>query len=74
MTRRRHRDRLGLSDVGLAVDAVVAGARADLLRLNVVVISALVLVADLLDAAGLDVGESGSVAVVGVDACGAKTC
>lgn len=57
------------SDVGLAVDASVAGAGADLLRLDVVVVSAGVLVADGLDTADVDVGESGSVAEVGVDTC-----
>lgn len=56
-----------LRDVGLAVDASIARARAHLLRLNIVVVGAGVFVADLLDAAGLDVGEGGGVAVVGVD-------
>jgi len=63
------RKRLGLGNVRLAVAASITRARADLLGLNVVVISAGVLVADFLDAADFDVGESGSVAVVGVDAC-----
>lgn len=65
---RGHKSNLLLGDVGLAVDASVTRARADLLRLNIVVISASVLVADGLDTAGLDVGESGSVAQVRVDA------
>jgi hypothetical protein len=64
-----NRNHLSASDVGLAVDASIAGARADLLRLNIVVVSAGVLVADVLDAADVDFGESGSVAVVGVDPC-----
>lgn len=57
------------SDVGLAVDASVAGAGADLLGLDVVVVSASVLVADGLDTADVDVGERGSVTEVGVDTC-----
>ena len=63
------RKRLGLGNVRLAVAASITRARADLLGLNVVVISAGVLVANFLDDADFDVGESGGVAVVGVDAC-----
>lgn len=58
-----------LRDVGLAVDASIARARADLLGLNIVVVGASVLVADGLDTRGLDVRESRSVTEVGVDAC-----
>jgi hypothetical protein len=61
------RSHLSASDVGFAVDASIARSRADLLRLNIVVVSAGVLVADVLDAADVDLGESGSVAVVRVD-------
>lgn len=65
----RPRPRSGLGNVRLAVNASIARARADLLGLNVVVVRASVLVADFLDAADFDVGESGGVAVVGVNAC-----
>lgn len=60
--------RLLLGDVGLAVDASIAGARADLLGLNIVVVSASVLVADGLYASGLDALEGSGVTEVGVDA------
>jgi hypothetical protein len=61
-------NRSSLSDVRLAVNASITGTRADLRRLNVVVVSAGVLDANLLDAANFDVLEGGGVAKVGVDA------
>jgi len=62
-----HDSHLGSGDVGLAVDASIARARANLGRLLAVVVGTLEVLANVLDAAGLDALESGSVAVVGVD-------
>jgi hypothetical protein len=58
---------LGSSDVRLAVNASIARARADLRGLLAVVVSTLEVLANILDAGGLDALESGSVTVVGVD-------
>lgn len=54
-------------DVRLAVDASIARARADLGGLLAVVVGTLEVLANVLDAGGLDALESGSVTVVGVD-------
>lgn len=54
-------------DVRSGVDAVVRRTRRNLRRLLVIVVGALVLDADVVDAGGDDVGEGGGVAVVGVD-------